>query len=94
MKSFKILSLGLLLVFGLSNAQQASVLMRGKEVKTFAKLPHINVEAPILLNLNPDNMIKLNFENINGVFKVYKFDMTINNYGGSGQGTKIVCKAE
>ncbi|QIG88961.1 thiol peroxidase [Chryseobacterium sp. POL2] len=69
MKSFKILSLGLLLVFGLSNAQQASVLMRGKEVKTFAKLPHINVEAPNF-ELTDDKMETKTLDNYKGKYVI------------------------
>ena len=53
----------------------------------------INVDAPVLPSLNPDNMIKLDFDKINGTYKVYKIDTTLNNYGGSGQGSKIVVKA-
>lgn len=52
----------------------------------------VNIEAPVLPNLNPDNIIMLDFQNISGLYKVLKFDMTINNFGGSGQGTKIVSK--
>ena len=52
----------------------------------------INVDAPILPGLNPDNLVKLDFDKINGVYKVYKIDTSINNYGGSGQGSKIVVK--
>lgn len=54
----------------------------------------INVSAPILPTLNPDNMIKLDFPTINGVYKVYKLKLKINNYGGDGQGTDLTCKEE
>ena len=47
----------------------------------------------VLPSLNPDNMIKLDFDKINGTYKVYKIDTTLNNYGGPGQGSKIVVKA-
>src|SRR5574344_1479686 len=53
----------------------------------------INVDAPVLRSLNPDNMIKLDFDKINGTYKVYKIDTTLNNFGGSEQGSKIVVKA-
>ena len=45
-KHLKTLSFALLLAFGLSNAQQSTVLMRGKEIRTFAKLPSAGVDAP------------------------------------------------
>lgn len=53
----------------------------------------INIDAPVLPALNPDNIIKLNFDKIKGQYKVKKIDTTINNYGGSGQGSKIVVVA-
>jgi hypothetical protein len=53
----------------------------------------INIDAPVLPALNPDNLIKLDFDKIKGVYKVYKNEITINNYGGSGQGSKIVVKS-
>ncbi|WP_300669878.1 thiol peroxidase [Soonwooa sp.] len=46
MKALKIFSFGLLLAFGVAHAQQGTVLMRGKEVKTFAKLPTVGIAAP------------------------------------------------
>jgi hypothetical protein len=53
----------------------------------------INVDAPVLPALNPDNIVKLDFDKIKGQYKVKKIDTTINNYGGSGQGSKIVVAA-
>lgn len=50
----------------------------------------INIDAPVLPNLNPDNIVKLNFDKVQGEYKVKKIDTNINNYGGSGQGSKIV----
>ena len=53
----------------------------------------INIDAPVRPGLNPDNIVKLNFDKIQGQFKVKKIDTTINNYGGSGQGSKIIVSA-
>ena len=52
----------------------------------------INVDAPVLTTINPDNMIYLNFNKINGIKKVYKLKTKVDNYGGNNQGTKLVCK--
>jgi hypothetical protein len=54
----------------------------------------INIEAPPLILLNPDNKVKLDFDKTNGVFKVKKLQTNLNNFGASGQGTKIVCKLD
>lgn len=53
----------------------------------------INIDAPVLPGLNPDNLVKLDFDKIKGEYKVYKITTNLNNYGGSGQGSKIVVKA-
>ena len=53
----------------------------------------INVDAPVLPGLNPDHIVKLDFDKIKGEYKVYKSTTNLNNYGGSGQGSKIVVKA-
>jgi len=52
----------------------------------------INIDAPVLPTLNPDNMILANFDTVNGIKKVYKLETKIDNYGGNNQGTKLVCK--
>lgn len=46
MKLIKILSVGLFLVFGISNAQQSTVMMRGKAVQTVGALPKVGQSAP------------------------------------------------
>jgi len=53
----------------------------------------IDIDAPVLLALNPDNLVYLNFEEFKNSYKVYKIETKLNNFGGSGQGSKITVKS-
>lgn len=69
MKALKILSFGLLLAVGFTNAQQSTVLMRGKEIKTFAKLPNVGIAAPSF-ELTDDKMETKNLETYKGKYLI------------------------
>ncbi len=69
MKALKILSFILLLIVGLAKAQQSTVLMRGKEIKTFAKLPNVGAAAPNF-ELTDDKMESKTLESYKGKYVI------------------------